>query len=119
MHPPYPLSTMLTRSQTAELIGHAEGTLRHWSWRARKGLPLAEDKAEFVGLEIRVGRSVRYKAEEVLGWLHRRRSAGKKAKTGRTATLRAAASQLAMDLRTSGRFDLGTVVEAVARTLAA
>lgn len=108
----------LTRAQAAEAIGLRETTLRHWSWRARKGLRLPDGAAELLDAEFRVGRSIRYDAEAVERW-RRARSLARSARRagGESAVLREQAQDLAKGLQGADRHDLARIVTAVSEAL--
>lgn len=64
-----PQHELLTRQQVASLVGLSVNSIQAWSWRYRNKLPLHESARSFCELEIRVGRTVRYPREGVIGWL--------------------------------------------------
>jgi predicted DNA-binding transcriptional regulator AlpA len=53
---------LLTRKQVAEVLGFQPQTLARWTWEGREDRPP----------EVRVGRSVRYRASAVRQWIAER-----------------------------------------------
>lgn len=53
---------LLTRKQAAEVLGFQPQTLARWKWEGREDRPP----------EVRVGRSVRYRASSLARWIAER-----------------------------------------------
>ena len=53
---------LLTRRQAAEVLGFQPQTLARWAWAGREDRPP----------EVKVGRSVRYRASELSRWIAER-----------------------------------------------
>lgn len=55
------MEKLMTRKELAEMLGLSPATLARWKWAGEDGPPC-----------IKIGRTVRYRHDDVMQWLYRR-----------------------------------------------